>query len=433
MMAIKDQEDLGFDLDKIKSCVQAYSHSIELECSVVDIHGQTLYNTSPNKDGCKFCKKVQGIFDQNQSCQNVHLYGSYQAERFGGKFIFFCPMGLIHWASPIIVDGVLRGALLGGPVLAAKPEELLLEDIIRRNHIDESYVNELRQYANEIPVVQSDRINSLSELLYLIACHVSDTQTTQCLERREYEEQQSDISEYINYISTMGGSDSGLQNYPLEKEKELLSLISIGDKAGSQKVLNELSNHIFVSAEGNFEVIKARVLELIVLLSRAALQGGADVEQIFGLNYRYMQQIHRFHKVEELMQWLSNIMMRFTDCVFNLADVKHVDVIYKAIDYVKKNYMKKITLEDVASHVHLSASYFSKTFKEEMRCNFNTYLNQVRIEMSKKLLADDSISLVEVSDLVGFEDLSYFSKVFKKITGITPGKFRESKGTVIPY
>jgi len=92
--------------------------------------------------------------------------------------------------------------------------------------------------------------------------------------------------------------------------------------------------------------------------------------------------------------------------------------------------MKKITLEDVAAYVYLSPSYFSKIFKEEMDVNFNAYLNYVRIEMSKKLLLDPSISMVEVSNLVGFEDQSYFSKVFKKMTGISPKKYRENRGNV---
>ncbi|HEY8501002.1 MAG TPA: helix-turn-helix transcriptional regulator, partial [Clostridia bacterium] len=56
---------------------------------------------------------------------------------------------------------------------------------------------------------------------------------------------------------------------------------------------------------------------------------------------------------------------------------------------------------------------------------FNTYLNYIRIEMSKKLLSDPSIAIVDISNLVGFEDQSYFSKVFKKMTGQSPKKFRE--------
>jgi YesN/AraC family two-component response regulator len=121
-------------------------------------------------------------------------------------------------------------------------------------------------------------------------------------------------------------------------------------------------------------------------------------------------------------------MARFTDCVFNLTNVKHIDVIYKAVDYIKRNYMKKIALEEVASNVNLSTTYFSAVFKDEMKCNFNSYVNKIRIEMSKKLLSDNTIPLVDVANLVGYEDQSYFTKVFRNQTGISPGKFRERRG-----
>lgn len=430
MKSVKERDDIGFNLERAVRCVEDYSNSVGVRCIIIDTYGQTLYDTYGDDNACKFCKRIDGILNKHQNCSNAHLYGSYQAERFGGKYVFFCPMGLVHWVSPIMVDGIMKGAVLGGPVQMIEPDDFLLEEIIQKNNVEETHLSEIWKYVNEIPVIRPERVNSLSELLFIVAAHISDIQPSKYLEEREYQEQQSDISEYIHYIKTMGGDDNNLQGYPLEKEKELLSLISLGDKAGSQKVLNEIFGHIFFSTGGNFEVIKARVLELIVLLSRAALEGGADVEQIFGLNYRYLSEIHGFKMVEELTFWLSRIMARFTDCVFNLTDVKHVDVIYRAINYVKQNYMNKITLEEVASHVYLSPSYFSKIFKEEMKYNFNTYLNHIRIEMSKKLLMDDSIDLVDVSNLVGYEDQSYFSKVFKKMTGVSPGKYRESRGQV---
>lgn len=423
-------ETIDFDLERAKKCAFAYSQTTGVECTVINSKGDTLYSANYRSSGCTFCQKLKNLFNNPCDCQKALLYGSYQAERFGGKYIFFCPMGLVHWASPITHAGMMVGAMLGGPILMIEPEEFLMEDIIRKNNIDESYIQDLSQHIDEVTVIQPDIVNNLAEMLFIVAVHISDIQPSKYLEEREKYDQQSSISDYIYYIKTMGGGESGIQAYPLEKEKELLSLISIGDKAESKKVLNEILGHIFFSTGGNFEVIKARVLELVVLLSRAALEGGADVEQIFGLNYKYLEQIHDFQAIEELSAWLSSIMVRFTDCVFNLTDVKHVDVIYKAVDYVKRNYMKKITLEEVASHVFLSPSYFSKIFKDEMKYNFNTYLNNIRIEMSKKLLLDDSVAIVDIANYVGYEDQSYFSKVFKKIVGVSPGKFRESRGSL---
>lgn len=430
MNTVTIQDDTIFDLNRAKECAEVYSQSTGVRCAVINSHGDTLFDTCSENSLCTFCRQIQEYQDGSSRCKSAHLYGSYQAERFGGKYVFFCPMGLTHWTSPISIDGLMQGALLCGPALMVEPEDFLLYDIISGNNIDNKHFDILKEYVDNIPVIKPERVDKLSELLFIVASHISGNQTSRYFDEREYHEQQSDISEYIHYIKTMGGKESDLHSYPLEKEKELLSLIALGDKAGSQKVLNEIFGHIFFSTGGNFEVIKARVLELIVLLSRAALEGGAEVEQIFGLNYKFLNQINNFHTIDELSYWLSEIMARFTECVFNIKDIKHVDVIYKAIDYIKRNYMKKITLEEVASHVYLSVSYFSKIFKDEMKTSFSTYLNDIRVHMSKKLLLDDSIALVDVSNLVGFEDQSYFTKVFKKVTGVSPGKYRECRGNI---
>lgn len=420
--------DSIIDYDEAKHALETYGGSVGIGAFLIGINGKTVIEANPAKC-CKICKKIT---DAGKNCENAHLYGGYQAERFGGRYIFFCPVGLVHWASPVISGNAVEGAVLGGPVLMTQPDELLLDEIMEKGRIDVSEAGEIERLINEIPVVDPEVVNNLSELLFIVSLHISGESSLYYQENREFLEQQSRISDYIRYIKTMGGELSDTASYPIQKEKELLSLISLGDKAGSQKVMNEILGHVFFVTGGDFRVIKARILELIVLLSRAALEGGADVEQIFGLNYKYLSQIHDFKTIDELTYWLSGILNRFTDCVFNLANVKHIDVIYKAIDYIKRNYMKKITLEDVASHVRLSISYFCSIFKAEMKCSFNTYLNKVRIEMSKKLLEDNTIPLVDVAYLVGYEDQSYFSKVFKNRTGTSPGKFRERKGQSRP-
>ncbi len=84
-------------------------------------------------------------------------------------------------------------------------------------------------------------------------------------------------------------------------------------------------------------------------------------------------------------------------------------VIYKAINYIKRNYIEQITLEDVANYVFLNPSYFSKIFKDEMGCAFVSYVNKIRINASKSLLANKTIPLSDVFALVGFDDQSYFT------------------------
>ena len=131
--------------------------------------------------------------------------------------------------------------------------------------------------------------------------------------------------------------------------------------------------------------------------------------------------------LEKLSLWLTGVLDRFMSYVFEFSAVKHSDVVYKIIGFVQRNYMHKITLDDIAAHVYLSRSYVSKIFKEEMECSLTAYINQVRVQKSKVLLSEE-MSLTDVAYNVGFEDQSYYTKVFKKATGISPGQYKMKKG-----
>ncbi len=431
MEALTDVKDVGFDLEKAGRIVAAYSQSTGVECFVIDSRGRTLDETGKKANHCshcRFCTNYHTISDNKASCETVHRYGSYQAERFGGRYIFFCPVGLTHWASPISSKSGVAGAIIGGPVLMVDPEQFMLGDLMEEGGIDRQQVEKLKEYVMEIPVIDTDVVDSLSELLSILAEGISAKGTLNSNEQKEFNEVHADIAESINYMKLIKDDEDEKINYPFEKEKDLLYSISSGDKQTAQKILNEILGDVFFSSGKDFNIIKAHVIELVVLLSRAAMEGGADSEVIFGLNYKYLKDVGNINNVDELTFWLSKILDRFTDCVFNFADIRHSDVIHKALDYIRNNYNDRISLEDVARQVYMNPSYFSKIFKNEMKSSFVTYVTKLRIDVSKRLLSDISIPITEVSSLAGFDDQSYFTKVFKKTTGMTPGKFRKLRG-----
>ena len=99
--------------------------------------------------------------------------------------------------------------------------------------------------------------------------------------------------------------------------------------------------------------------------------------------------------------------------------------IKKALAYIDKNLHKNIQLEEIADHVYLSHYYFSKLFKKEMNVNFITYVNQKKIERAKVFLIDSKWSVEHIARNLGFNQTSYFCKIFKNFTGFTPAEFRE--------
>lgn len=99
--------------------------------------------------------------------------------------------------------------------------------------------------------------------------------------------------------------------------------------------------------------------------------------------------------------------------------------ISKAIAYIKQHYTDNISLQSVASYVGLSVSYLSNLFKKELHISFIDYLNRYRIERAKELLAGTSLKSYDIAVEVGFSpEYTYFSKVFKKVTGLNPNEYR---------
>lgn len=103
---------------------------------------------------------------------------------------------------------------------------------------------------------------------------------------------------------------------------------------------------------------------------------------------------------------------------------KGTDVIQSAIAYMQQHFDSPITLKETADYVELNPSYFSTLFKQSCGSSFKEYLNYIRIEKSKKLLTTTDSSILDIALSIGFEDQSYFTKVFKKYTGLTPKQYR---------
>jgi two-component system response regulator YesN len=100
-------------------------------------------------------------------------------------------------------------------------------------------------------------------------------------------------------------------------------------------------------------------------------------------------------------------------------------LITKAIEYIKLHYREELTLQEVADTIHVSKSYFSNLFKKQSGQNFIDYLIDLRLHEAKRMLVQNEYKIYEVAEKSGFNDVKYFSKLFKKMTQMTPVEYRE--------
>ena len=93
-------------------------------------------------------------------------------------------------------------------------------------------------------------------------------------------------------------------------------------------------------------------------------------------------------------------------------------------EYVKKNFMHEISMQDAARAVNYSDAYFSKMFKQQFGLNFTAYLTEYRIEEAKKMLCQPAISVKDIGVRVGYPDSNYFARVFRRMNGVSPSEYR---------
>lgn len=99
-------------------------------------------------------------------------------------------------------------------------------------------------------------------------------------------------------------------------------------------------------------------------------------------------------------------------------------LVNKALEYMRKNYRQKVTLTDVAESVFVSQWHLSKLLNHHTGQSFSELLNHIRVEEAKKQLEDPALRVSDVAEQVGFTDVTHFSRVFKKITGISANEYR---------
>lgn len=102
-------------------------------------------------------------------------------------------------------------------------------------------------------------------------------------------------------------------------------------------------------------------------------------------------------------------------------------IVDSAINYMRKHYKEKLQLSDVAEHVYVSMWHLSKLLNGQTGKSFSDILNGIRVDKAKELLSDPSLHVVDIAEMVGFQDTAHFARVFKKHTGMSANEYRNMK------
>ena len=169
-----------------------------------------------------------------------------------------------------------------------------------------------------------------------------------------------------------------------------------------------------------FQEVRLHLTELLLVARRMVQEQGSDCPG----GPAAMNGLLTAEDGEELRQRFVSSMMDLARAVV-IRSQEPDGIITRSQEYIRQNFRKDLSLEEVAREAGISPYYFSKLFKEETGVNFSEYLTGLRIETARQLLMNRELSIKQVCVDSGYANPNYFSRIFKKWTGITPTEFRD--------
>lgn len=403
-------------LQAVLGNLQAFT---DLAIQLIDANGTLLMSFGKSTGYC--AKLKQSVFDR-QECFLLHRDAGKYAQAIGEAYVFSCHANLNHIAFPLISQNSLLGSVIIGPFLMDTPDSTLVLELSQRYPIKTDLCLELYDELSGLVILPPARVNQLKLLVEHLLTPLLPGERALLLQNQQKMYQQARLNETIQiYKEQMPAAT--YSNFFYHKEKELLAKVRLGNIPEVKALLNELIGYVLFSEGRNVDRVRTRGVELTILLSRVAMDCGAGTEGIFQLNSQFLTLLYQEQDLDTMCMTLQEALESFMQAIFYEKDKGNLHL-RKALGYVAQHYSSHLEIAQVADYVGLSPGYFSTLFREALGISFREHLNRVRVEESKQLLLSTDYSLADIAIAIGFPDQSYFCKIFKKIVGLTPGKFR---------
>lgn len=208
-------------------------------------------------------------------------------------------------------------------------------------------------------------------------------------------------------------------------EKQLVHAIALGNWEEAKKTLDEINRlERAVLAKDPIRSLKNSMIASCTIFTRATIQGGVDPEHAYNMSDVFIRQIEEVKEWKQLEALEYDMLYAFVKRVRDEKKRAYQWIVHRALEYVHDHILKRITLKEMAQHLEVHPSYLSKVFHEEVGVPLIDYVNRKKIEASQYFLLHSNSSLSEIAQLFGYCNQSYYTKLFKKYTGLTPKQYR---------
>lgn len=222
-------------------------------------------------------------------------------------------------------------------------------------------------------------------------------------------------------------------------EFQIMDAVRQGDSAKALKLLyadlsQDAGNHFFLSKDIGIRFMSnsmgdkiAGAFAIRVLVRHAALQAGLTTIFVDALSQEYAQKMHHAKDEVKLHKLMVQYITAFCKAVKENRENQYSPYIKRSVQYIELHLSQQVRVEKLCEMNQITQQYFTHMFKKETGKTVKQYIMCLRCERAAELLENSSLPVQEISQYVGYEDISYFGRVFKSLYGIPPQEYRKQK------
>ena len=352
-------------------------------------------------------------------------YALQQSIDLGKPYIFWPAPAIATWVIGLEDKRMIHGAAISGEVLVSDENNNALNVDETFKHLESRGMKRIdaQKFLSKLPIWPQSQIEHAAQVLYDTFYQISGWKPILTEENLLRTHQAVQFQQAIQAQKLHGAQAL----YAFEKERVLLANIRSGNRNDARRILNEMLATIYLSSP-KLPVLRARTVELITCLTRAAIEDNPLLEPLIERNHTWIEKIIIAQTFDEVSSQLMQALNEFIDDIYlhgvNRSNIK----VHNALDYLSTHYNENISLQEVATHVELSPYRISHLVKDYTGRTILQHVQQIRIQHACQMLRDTTMSCTDIAYEVGYGDQSYFIKHFKRETGTTPAKFRRERG-----
>ena len=319
-------------------------------------------------------------------------------------------------------------------VLGPYTKSLITKNTINKRTVESSlpaYINEqLEKFYSAIPYIQNDDIilslvNSMCEIAFK---SIENFSVVNLIWQRD-----SDIVYTPKNSEHTKEADPWLTIQFLERryaiENELINAVSKGLTHKAEMIFSNIKpeNALEIRLTDNLRNTKNYMIILNTLLRKAAEQGKVHPYHIDLVSSDLALKIEAMQASSECEDLLKYMVKKYCRLVNKHSQKSYSLLIQKVTTQIESDLSSDLSLNNLASIFGVNPSYLSSLFKKETGVTLTEYVNEKRVERAKELLLSTNLQIQNISQRCGILDVNYFTKTFKKHTGLTPKKYRENQ------